>query len=139
MIAASRRTALLTAARPARVAVVAAVFPRQFSNGNVPPKPPSAASRERAEFKEAQLPKDNIEFKETGLLTTIDRLANIMFMAEIFRALWLSAEVKQKTPSREKFSQVQLPAVQQYRKRLARLTATRMGGVGGRWFELASS
>lgn len=39
------------------------------------------------------MPKDNIEFKNTGFLTTIDRLSNIMFMAEIFRALWLSAEV----------------------------------------------
>lgn len=59
----------------------------------MPPNPPSLKSRERSEFKEAKLPVDNIEFKETGILNTIDRLSNIMFMAEIFRALWLSAEV----------------------------------------------
>lgn len=60
----------------------------------MPPNPPrSVKSRERSEFKEAKAPVDNIEFKETGLLTTIDRLSNIMFMAEIFRAVWLSFEV----------------------------------------------
>ena len=85
---AGRRTALLAAARPANAL---SVLPRQLSN--MPPKAPAAASRERAEFREARLPEDNIEFKNTGFLTTVDRLSNIMFMAEIFRALWLSAEV----------------------------------------------
>eukprot|EP00904_Undaria_pinnatifida_P005323 jgi/Undpi1/1920/HiC_scaffold_12.g05307.m1 len=85
---AGRRTALLAAARPANAL---SVLPRQLSN--MPPKAPAAASRERAEFREARLPEDNIEFKKTGFLTTVDRLSNIMFMAEIFRALWLSAEV----------------------------------------------
>lgn len=83
-----RRTALL-ASGAARTSNAVSVLPRQFSS--VPPTPPK--SRERPEFKEAKLPVDNIEFKETGILTTIDRLSNIMFMAEIFRALWLSAEV----------------------------------------------
>ena len=90
LVVAGRRTALLAAARPANVV---AVLPRQLSSNNMPPKAPSAASRERAEFREARLPEDNIEFKDTGFLTTVDRLSNIMFMAEIFRALWLSAEV----------------------------------------------
>lgn len=91
LVVAGRRTALLAAARPANVL---AVLPRQLSSNNMPPKAPSAASRERAEFREARLPEDNIEFKDTGFLTTVDRLSNIMFMAEIFRALWLSAEVR---------------------------------------------
>jgi len=86
-----RRTALL-ASGAARTSNAVSVLPRQFSS--VPPNPPSFKSRERPEFKEAKLPVDNIEFKETGILTTIDRLSNIMFMAEIFRALWLSAEVR---------------------------------------------
>lgn len=74
-----------------RTSNAVAVLPRQF--GSMPPNPPSVKSRERSEFKEAKVPVDNIEFKETGILNTIDRLSNIMFMAEIFRALWLSAEV----------------------------------------------
>lgn len=90
LLVAGRRTALLAAARPVNAL---AVLPRQLSSNNMPPKAPSAASRERAEFREARLPQDNIEFKDTGFLTTVDRLSNIMFMAEIFRALWLSAEV----------------------------------------------
>ena len=90
LLAASRRTALLANAA-SRTSNAVSVLPRQFSS--MPPNPPSPSSRERSEFKEAKLPVDNIEFKETGILTTIDRLSNIMFMAEIFRALWLSAEV----------------------------------------------
>lgn len=90
LLAAGRRTALL-ANVSSRTSNAVAVLPRQFSS--MPPNPPTVKSRERSEFKEAKLPVDNIEFKETGILTTIDRLSNIMFMAEIFRALWLSAEV----------------------------------------------
>lgn len=90
MLAAGRRTVLL-ANGASRASNAVAVLPRRFSS--MPPNPPSAKSRERSEFKEAKLPVDNIEFKDTGILTTIDRLSNIMFMAEIFRALWLSAEV----------------------------------------------
>lgn len=92
IVAGSRRRMPLLAAsaRPSTVPNVVAVLPRQFSGK----PPPPGASRERSEFREAKLPTDNIEFKETGFLTTIDRLANIMFMAEIFRALWLSAEVR---------------------------------------------
>lgn len=85
LFVAGRRT-LLLANVASRNSNAVAVLPRQFSS-------PSMKSRERSEFKEAKLPVDNIEFKETGILTTIDRLSNIMFMAEIFRALWLSAEV----------------------------------------------
>lgn len=90
LLVAGRRT-LLLANVASRNSNAVAVLPRQFSS--MPPNPPSMKSRERSEFKEAKLPVDNIEFKETGILTTIDRLSNIMFMAEIFRALWLSAEV----------------------------------------------
>lgn len=84
----------------ARTSNVVAVLPhRLFSN--MPPNP-TVKSKERSEFREAKLPVDNIEFKETGLLTTIDRLSNIMFMAEIFRALWLSAEVRGVFPAASK-------------------------------------
>ncbi|CAM9673667.1 unnamed protein product [Ectocarpus fasciculatus] len=84
--------AVLLASGTARTSNAIAVLPpRLFSN--MPPNRPSVKSRERSEFREAKEPVDNIEFKDTGLLTTIDRLSNIMFMAEIFRALWLSAEV----------------------------------------------
>eukprot|EP00903_Cladosiphon_okamuranus_P006240 g6125.t1 len=90
ILAAGRRAALLANAA-SRTSSAVAVLPRQqFSS--MPPNPPSVKSRERPEFKEATLPVDNIEFKKTGILTTIDRLSNIMFMAEIFRAMWLSAE-----------------------------------------------
>ena len=75
------RGAALTSAR-----LAVSVMRRQFSN--TPP-----ASNERPEFRQAELPKDNIQFKPTGILTTLDRLTNIMFMGEIFRALWLSGEV----------------------------------------------
>lgn len=88
MLAGRCHATFLAASRPGNAAVVVSL--RQFSN--IPPKS-SAVSRERSEFREAKLPVDNIEFKKTGFLTTVDRLANIMFMAEIFRALWLSAEV----------------------------------------------
>lgn len=78
----------------ARTGNVVAVLPRQHFS-NMPPNPrPGVKSRERPEFKDAKMPVDNIEFKETGILTTVDRLSNIMFMAEIFRALWLSFEVQ---------------------------------------------
>lgn len=89
------RRSLLVARPSATAAGSVSVVARQFSS-NMPPKPPSASSKERAEFKEATLPVDNIKFNKTGFLETVDRLANIMFMAEIFRALWLSAEVKRK-------------------------------------------
>lgn len=94
LLVAGRRSLLV--ARPSATAGGSvSVVARQFSS-NMPPKPPSASSKERAEFKEATLPVDNIKFNKTGFLETADRLANIMFMAEIFRALWLSAEVKRK-------------------------------------------
>ncbi|CAB1119795.1 unnamed protein product [Ectocarpus sp. CCAP 1310/34] len=85
------RRAVLVASGAARTSNAVAVLPRRLLS-NMPPNPPSMKTKERSEFREAKLPVDNIEFKENGLLTTIDRLANIMFMAEIFRALWLSAE-----------------------------------------------
>lgn len=94
LVATGRRTALL-ANGAARTSNVVAVLPRQqFSN--MPPNPPfsGVTRKERPEFKDAKMPVDNIEFKETGVLTTIDRLSNIMFMAEIFRAMWLSFEVR---------------------------------------------
>ncbi|CAN0538314.1 unnamed protein product, partial [Ectocarpus sp. 12 AP-2014] len=84
--------AVLVASGAARTSNAVAVLPRRLLS-DMPPNPPSVKSKERSDFREAKLPVDNIEFKETGLLTTIDRLSNIMFMAEIFRALWLSAEV----------------------------------------------
>ncbi|CAM9401176.1 unnamed protein product [Pylaiella littoralis] len=93
LVATGHRTALL-ANGAARTSNVVAVLPRQqFSN--MPPNPPfsGVTRKERPEFKDAKMPVDNIEFKETGVLTTIDRLSNIMFMAEIFRAMWLSFEV----------------------------------------------
>ncbi|CAM9910111.1 unnamed protein product, partial [Choristocarpus tenellus] len=43
--------------------------------------------------RKAELPVDNIEYKPTSFLTVVDRLANILFMGEIFRGIWLSAEV----------------------------------------------
>lgn len=96
LLVAGRRTALL-ANGTARTSNVVAVLPRhQFFSSAPPNAPPSSGGvkrKERSEFKEAKMPVDNIEFKETGVLTTIDRLSNIMFMAEIFRALWLSFEV----------------------------------------------
>lgn len=80
---AGRRTTLLTA----RPGSAVSVLPRHFSS-NTPP-----VSRERPEFRQAELPKDNIQFKATSLMESADRMANILFLGEIFRALWLSAEV----------------------------------------------
>lgn len=83
LLLSGRRTALLSA-RPVNAV---SVLPRHFSSN----KPP--VSRERPEFRQAELPKDNIQFKATSFMETADRMANILFLGEIFRALWLSGEV----------------------------------------------
>lgn len=72
-----------TAARPA-----GCVAARHLSSLPQPPR------KHKLEKGEIAPPEDNIEFKKTSVMDIIDRLANAVFLGEMWRGWWLCMEVR---------------------------------------------